>query len=97
MNTEALPGEQYIPSNSTEGYAFIGSFCVHCAHDRSVREFDDLDECDDDQKCDVLARSFAGTAVEWRRMPDGRKTCTAYVPEGQPIPPAPCAHTLNLF
>lgn len=92
-----LPGRQYIPSNSTEGHGFIGAWCSTCARDRSIREGVDVDECDDDEVCEIVAASFRGEAVEWRRMPQGNVLCTAYVPAGEPVPPPRCTRTLDLF
>ena len=94
---EPLPGIQYIPSNATEGHGFIGSWCSFCARDRSIREGIDIDECDDDEVCHIVAASFRGEAVEWRRMPQGNVLCTAYVPAGEPVPPPRCTRTLDLF
>lgn len=92
-----LPGHQYIPSNSTEGHGFIGSWCSTCARDRSIREGIELDECDDDEVCQIVAASFRGEAVEWRRMPRGNVLCTAYVSYGEAVPPPRCTHNLDLF
>ena len=61
-----LPGEQYTPSNSDEGYAFLGDWCANCQRDKAMREGCDFDECDDNEKCDIIAASFRGEAVEWR-------------------------------
>jgi hypothetical protein len=92
-----LPGEQYLPSNSTEGWSFIEHFCSHCARDRACREGPAIDECDDNEKCEILAASFRGEAVEWRQLPGGRKTCVSFVPAGTPVPPERCLHTADMF
>ena len=63
----------------------------------SMSEGADLDDCDDDQRCEILAASFRGEAVEWRELQDGRCICLAYVPAGQPIPPPRCGLTGDLF
>lgn len=92
-----LPGVQYRPSNSDEGYGFIGAWCCDCARDRSLRDGVELDDCDDDEKCEIVAASFRGEAVEWRRAPGRGVFCIAFIPAGQPVPPPRCAHTLDLF
>lgn len=96
MANPTLPGEQWIPSNSSDGDAMFCSYCRHCARDRAMREGMDVDDCDDDELCDVLARSFRGEAVEWRILPTGRITCTAYIPAGQPIPQR-CPATADMW
>jgi hypothetical protein len=92
-----LPGEQWIPSNGTEGYGFLEAVCGNCARDKAMREGADLDDCDDDECCPIIAASFRGEAVEWRCMPDGEVKCIAFVPAGQPIPPAKDEHTIDMF
>ncbi len=92
-----LPGEQWEPSNSDDGYGFIGEWCTRCARDKAMREGAPLDECDDTEKCEILAASFRGEAVEWRELPNGHVECIAFVPAGQPIPAPRCAHTKDLF
>ncbi len=92
-----FPGRQYIPSNSDEGHGFIGHFCGNCARDRAAREGVEIDECYDDEVCQILGASFRGEAQEWRRLENGSVTCVAYVPAGQPTPPERCPHTPDLF
>lgn len=89
-------GRQYVPSNGTEGHAFLNAWCRNCARDRSMREGEEVDECDDSELCPIIAASFRGEAAEWRELDDGRRICTAYVEAGQPIP-ARCPNTLDLF
>lgn len=89
-------GQQYMPSNGTEGHIFIESWCGECARDRSVREGEPLDECDDNEVCQIIGASFRGEANEWQIGPDGQPHCTAYVPAGH-VPPSPrCEHTQEL-
>lgn len=92
-----LPGEQWIPSNGTEGSMILCSLCSTCARDKAMRDGDDLDECDDDELCEIIAASFRGEAVEWREMPDGEVTCVAYVRHGGAIPDQRCSHTMEMF
>lgn len=55
-----LPGEQYTPSNGTEGAQFLSDWCGTCARDKSMREGEPLDECDDNETCPIIAASFRG-------------------------------------
>lgn len=91
-----LPGEQWVPSNGTEGDSFLCAACGNCARDKSMREGVDLDECDDNEKCEIIAASFRGEAVEWR-IENGEVFCTAFVEAGQEIPPPHDEFTLDLF
>lgn len=92
-----LPGEQWEPSNGTEGYSFLESWCGKCARDRAMREGVEIDECDDDERCEIIGASFRGEAVEWREMPDGEVKCIAFVPAGERIPEPRCVRTLDMF
>lgn len=96
-----LPGVQYVPSNGTEGYAFLEGWCTQCARDKSMREGVDIDECDDNEKCEIIAASFRGEAVEWREIEadDGKvnRVCLAFVEAGTTTPPVRCEHTADLF
>ena len=92
-----LPGEQWIPSNGTEGYCFMEMCCCECARDKSMREGAPFDECDDNELCEIIAASFRGEAVEWREMPDGEVKCIAFVPADKPIPISRCDRTLDMF
>lgn len=91
-----LPGSQYVPSNGTEGECFFGDWCMHCARDRAMRDGVELDECDDDEKCEIIAASFRGEAVEWREI-DGGTVCLAFVEAGTEPPPPRCEHTADMF
>lgn len=92
-----LPGEQWTPSNGTVGYSFIADWCGNCERDKAMRDGEPVEECDDNDVCEVIAASFRGEAVEWRRMPDGYVKCIAFVEAGQPIPAPKCPHTGDLF
>ena len=92
-----LPGEQFIPSNGTDGECFLGAWCTNCARDKSMREGVDLDDCDDNEKCEIIAASFRGEAVEWRELDTGECVCLAYVEAGKPVPPVRCDKTIDMF
>ncbi len=91
-----VTGQQYKPSNGSEGEAFIGHWCGHCARDKSAREGAPIEECDDREVCPIIARSFAGDATEWVYGTDGQPRCTEYVEHGQPIPYR-CPNTPDIF
>jgi hypothetical protein len=98
MTTEqSLPGKQWAPSNGTEGYSFLESTCSTCTRDKAMREGADIDECDDNERCDIIAASFRGEAVQWRELPDGQVICTAYIEHGKPVPRERCPNTGELF
>lgn len=91
-----LPGVQYTPSNGTEGHAFLESWCGQCQRDKSMREGVDVDECDDNEKCEIIAASFRGEAVEWRDLGE-REVCIAFVQAGERIPEPRCPNTIDMF
>lgn len=92
-----LPGEQYCPSNGTDGACFHEEFCCRCARDKCMSEGKDFDACTEDEVCQILGASFRGEAVEWRELDDGSVTCIAFVPVGERIPGPRCAKTADLF
>lgn len=94
--TGPLPGVQYTPSNGTEGYSFLESWCGDCQRDRAMREGVDIDECDDNEKCEIIGASFRGEAVEWRDLGD-KCVCLAFVPAGDPVPEPRDTLTIDMF
>ena len=92
-----LPGQQWIPSNGTEGYSFLEVACGRCARDKAIRDGEPLDECDDNELCEIIAASFRGEAVEWRQLDSGEVKCIAFIPHGQAIPPPRCDRTRDMF
>lgn len=95
--TKARAGEQWEPSNGTEGELFMNAWCCNCARDRAMREGCDFDDCDDDEKCEIIGASFRGEAVEWQYDKHGQPCCTAFVPAGEAIPEPRCALTTDMF
>ena len=90
-------GQQYIPANGSEGEAFFSWWCTQCQRDKSMREGADLDDCDDDEKCEIIAASFRGEAKEWVYGPDGQPMCTAFVSAGTSVPAPRCERTQDMF
>lgn len=90
MNDNRL-GVLWEPSNGSDGEAFINANCVHCARDAAMNGSKDEADCSDADYCPILSRSFREPVEEWREMPDGRLTCTAFVAIGEPVPPVTAA------
>lgn len=97
MAETQLPGDQWEPSNGTEGSTFMARWCSRCSRDKAMREGADFDECDDNELCSILADSAVGKAVEWRELPSGETICTAFVEHPQHAPEPRCAHTADMF
>jgi hypothetical protein len=96
-------GRKYRPSNGTEGEFFLETWCHHCARDKSMREGVDPSDCDDNEVCLIIGRTFvydidhAEYPIEWQFGKDGQPCCTAFVPAGQEVPAPRCEHTLDMF
>lgn len=90
-------GQRYEPSNGTEGDFFMDKWCRTCQRDRAMREGLDIDDCDDNELCPIVAASYRGEAEEWVYGKDGQPMCTAYVPAGDQIPAPRCVHTVDMF
>lgn len=96
------PGALYLPSNGTEGQCFFESWCCHCARDKAMREGADIDDCDDNETCDIIARTMAYKPEdeqypkEWTFDKAGVPICTAFVQADTPVPEVD-THTLPLF
>lgn len=96
-------GEKYRPSNGTEGDCFFAAWCCKCARDKAMREGCDVDECDDNERCDILTATMcfniedAEYPKEWQYGRDGQPICTAFVPAGEAIPALRCELTVDMF
>lgn len=95
-------GQKYQPSNGTEGECFHASWCCQCARDKAMSEGKPIEDCDDDEKCDILGRSFYSLTdpeypKEWQYGKDGQPCCTAFIEAGQPIPPPRDELTADMF
>ena len=76
--TDNLPGVQWIPSNPDSGNFFIHRNCLSCGRDRPACEGVSYDECEDHELCPIIAASFIGEAIQWRRLENGELICTEY-------------------
>lgn len=96
-------GEKYRPSNGTEGDIFFAGWRQKCARDKAMSEGADIDECDDNERCDIIGKTMAfdtdeeGYPSEWQYGADGQPCCTAFIPAGDPIPEPRCELTKELF
>jgi hypothetical protein len=96
-----LAGQKYRPSNGDEGEAFFAGWCCECAHDRAMREGAPLEECDDNERCDIIADTYAYPVdhpkypAAWQYGPDGQPRCTAFAEPGNLV--YRDEHTLDLF
>jgi hypothetical protein len=102
MNVERA-GQKYQPSNGTEGECFISVWCGECARDKSLREGAPFEECDDNERCDIVTKTMVYDVKdseyphEWQYGPDGQPRCTAFVEAGTPIPPPKDDRTMDMF
>jgi hypothetical protein len=94
-----LPGEQWKPSHWTAGESFHAQWCCNCAKDAVMNGSATQEQADRDPDlyCPIIGVSYWGDAVEWRKLEDGRRICTAFVPKGQPVPTQRCASTGDMF
>jgi hypothetical protein len=93
----------FQPSSGTIGHAFIAGWCGNCARDKALREGVEPEECDDNQRCDIVDRTMLYKVddpeypSEWIYDQDGHPCCTAFVPAGDPVPAPRCDHTDDMF
>lgn len=97
-----MDNRQYRPSNGTEGAAFIEKWCGTCARDKVCSEGKDIDECTDDELCDILAKTFVfeldnpNYPGEWVYDQHGRPYCMAWISAGEQVP-IRCNKTADMF
>ncbi len=96
-------GEKYRPSNGTEGDFFFSAWCCKCQRDKSMREGCDVNECDDNERCDIIGNTMCFDVEddeypkEWQIGKDGQPCCTAFVPAGEAIPAPHDDLTIDMF
>lgn len=95
-----MTAEKYRPSNGTEGDCFIAVFCCRCARSEHLQ----ADATDTTPAgCPILDLTFRHDVddpeypAEWCFDEDGAAQCTAYIPEGEPVPTPRCQLTLDMF
>ena len=60
------------PENGGEHLAFLETRCVNCRRDANLSRGKPLDECREDELCDINRRSYFGPVEEWRELNDGK-------------------------
>lgn len=102
LNVERA-GQKYRPGNGTEGSIFCDAWCSQCARDHGMLHGLPLEDCDDNQVCQIIADSYVyqvdhpSYPAQWQYGPDGQPRCTDFVPDGQPIPLPPDTLSGDLF
>lgn len=89
-------GQQWTPSNGTDGELFQDAWCSHCSRDRVANGTVLFHAAGDDDMCQILGASYRGEATEWQIGADGQPQCTAFTPAGEPTPTPRCEHTIEL-
>lgn len=70
----------------------MNAWCRHCERDKAMREGLNVDECDDNELCQIIPMTMAFNIEdpkyprEWCYDAEGRPQCTAFVQAGHPIP-----------
>lgn len=80
--SKPFPGEQWQPSNGTEGYCFIERWCGTCTKDKPSSEGKPFDDCAPEDLCEELAASFRGEAEHWRHLESDDCVCLLWTPAG---------------
>lgn len=97
------PFKKYQPSNSSEGEAFFDDWCRRCTKDKAMSEGLDPDQCDDDEKCEIIGDSMLyrldspSYPSEWRYDQAGDPVCTAFAAVGDPPVTPRCVATVDMF
>lgn len=81
---------RYRPSNGTEGEIFMSAFCYQCARHT------------EDEPCSILGLMLALDIDSESYPPElvkvnGQPLCTAFIPEGEPVPMPRCTQTIDMF
>ena len=93
--------KSYQPSSASEGEWFFDSWCRLCARDKSMSEGIPIDECTDNERCEIIAASMAFSPGddkypnEWIDGEHG-PCCTAFIRSGDAVQ-RPCEHTADMF
>lgn len=93
---------KFRPSNGTMGDCFFAGWCFQCQRDKAMREGANIDECDDNERCDIIAQTMIHDVddpeypIEWQYDKNGEPCCTAFVPLGDTVPAPRCEHTMEL-
>ena len=71
---EPMEERKYRPSNGTEGYSFIDTYCMNCIHEKFSHT-----QCHKDKQCEILNESMIeGEVDQWVYDTNGQPKCTEY-------------------
>lgn len=96
-------GEKYKPRTDTDQDSFFAAWCRQCQRDKAMRDGCDIDECDDNERCDIIASTQrydvddAAYPQQWQIGKDGQPCCTTFVLSGDAIPPPRDEMTIDMF
>lgn len=90
-----LPGEQWTPSNSDSGAAFLDDWCSNCERDKVLNGTVQFGKEQDGDLCEIVGASYRGEAKEWREI-DGEIKCISFVRVGERLPDR-CPNTPDMF
>lgn len=96
-------GEKYKPRTDTDQDSFFAAWCRQCQRDKAMRDGCDIDECDDNERCDIIASTQrydvddAAYPQQWQIGNDGQPCCTEFVLSGDAIPPPRDEMTIDMF
>jgi len=71
-------GEKYKPRTDTDQDSFFAAWCRQCQRDKAMRDGCDIDECDDNERCDIIASTQrydvddAAYPQQWQIGKDGQ-------------------------
>ena len=76
--TMSAIGEPWHPANGGEHLWFFSTHCVNCRHDANLSRGKPLDDCKEDELCDILRRSYLEPVEEWRELENSEVICTNF-------------------
>lgn len=82
---------------ASDVYTMIGLRCQNCQRDKAIRDGLDIEDCDDNEVCSLIAKGFQERVPQWVVQPNGDWSCTDYWAVGQEEPRSPCLHTEDMF
>ena len=80
--------EKYKPRHEDDLGQFLDEWCCNCARDKAMSEGLPVEECDDNERCNIIADTFA-YAIDDPKYPkewiydEGKPCCTAFIEAGQ--------------
>lgn len=93
----------YRPSNGTEGFGFMESWCSRCARDKEWSEGKPYDDCSPEEVCSIIGDTMAfgidhpNYPQAWQYNNLDEPVCTAFVPAGAELASPRCPLTKDMF